>query len=192
MSINVIRKLATLAFIAVFASSCDDNLNNRYCEFTARFHVDNVTSYPVLATSCTSLGEFCTITLPINGGGKVYVSNYKQTSYIESTVLQKYTGGLQLGLGGLVIGKPSTPEMLEDESQVTCYDLCCPNCYYNFNIQKQMTLGKNNDTLVCPTCSRTYDLNNMGIVSQGEAGHALFRYSVTYYQASCALTVYNR
>ena len=44
----------------------------------------------------------------------------------------------------------------------------------------------------CTGCGRSYDLNNNGIVSNGETGRALFRYRVNYYQSTNSLSIDNR
>lgn len=171
-------------------SSCE-KADNRYSAYRAYFRYNPVSAKPNLFRACTSLGEFCSITYP---PGVNYVIKSPSTSssvdYIARTALQGYQGFV-LGIGGgLVVGMPVLPEMLEQESRVVCYDLCCPNCYQDYHILKQMALYVGG-LASCSSCQRSYDLNNQGIVSKGDAGRSLFRYYVDYYSPTQTLTVSN-
>lgn len=89
------------------------------------------------------------------------------------------------------MGLPTIPEMLEQECKITCYDLCCSNCYQEYHIQKHMDLQIGGIS-TCPSCQRSYDLNNQGIIASGEAGRSLFRYYVNYYSPTQTLIVDNK
>jgi hypothetical protein len=54
-----------------------------------------------------------------------------------------------------------------------------------------MTLNADG-TSSCSKCQRNYDLNNQGIIVEGEAGKSLFRYYVNYYTPTQTLTVDNK
>lgn len=171
-------------------SSCE-KAENRYSGYRTYFKYAPVSAKPNLYRACTSLGEFCSITYP---PGVNYVikspSTPSSVDYIQRTALQGYQGFV-LGVGGgLIVGMPTIPEMLEQESQVTCYDLCCPNCYQVYHILKQLELHVGGSA-ACSSCHRTYDLNNQGMVSKGDAGRSLFRYYVHYYAPTQSLTINN-
>lgn len=172
-------------------SSCE-KAESMFTSYLAYFKYNPVSAKPNLYRACTSLGEFCSITYP---PGVNFVIKSPSTpsvvDYIPCTALQGYQGFV-LGVGGgLIIGMPTIPEMLAQESQVTCYDLCCPNCYHDNHIQKPLQL-KVGGTAECTSCNRSYDMNNMGIVAKGEAGRSLFRYHVNYYPPTQTITVNNR
>lgn len=180
-----------MAAIAIgIVAACQES-ENLYSKFQAYFSYSPVTSVPTLSRACTSLGEFCSITFP--PGNKYVVqspSTPAVTDYIDRTATQGYLN-YRLGLsGGLIIGLPALPEMMAQESQVVCFDLCCPNCYRDYHITKAMTL-RTGGVSACSSCNRTYDLNNQGVVASGDAGRALFRYYVTYYPSSFMITVRN-
>lgn len=184
-----ITMLMAIPVISIF-SACQDS-ESLYCKFPAYFSYSPVTSVPTLHRACTSLGEFCTITYP---PGSKYViqspSTPSVTDYIERTANLNYRDFI-LGLGGgLIIGLPSLPEMMAQESQVVCFDLCCPNCYKDYHITKSMTL-KTGGISECSSCHRIYDLNSQGIVASGDAGRSLYRYYVSYYAPSMMITVRN-
>ena len=156
-----------------------------YSHMPARLVIDNVYQAPALYTACNSLGEFCTVTMD---GQKIYFQGSRETSSINLVALDSY-GSFVLGLGGLIIGLPALPEMGKDVSQVVCYDLNCPNCYEQYSgITKRTTVS--GSTAHCKGCGRDYDLNSLGIVSQGESGRPLFRYRASY--VGSALVVNNR
>lgn len=180
-----------VVFMATGILSSCEKADNRYSAYRAYFRYNPVSAKPNLFRACTSLGEFCSITYP---PGVNYVIKSPTTSssvdYIARTALQGYQGFV-LGIGGgLVVGMPVLPEMLEQESRVVCYDLCCPNCYQDYHILKQMALYVGG-LASCSSCQRSYDLNNQGIVSKGDAGRSLFRYYVDYYSPTQTLTVSN-
>lgn len=183
--------LSVLAAICLFTTACGE-ADNRFSTYEARFSYSPVSAVPNLFRACTSMGEFCSITYP--PGNRFVVKSPSTPSapdYIVRTAIQGYQGFI-LGLGGgLIIGLPNIPEMLETESHVVCYDLCCPNCYQSYNTMKQMEL-RTDGTALCQSCNRTYDLNNQGIVARGEAGRSLFRYYVFYSSATQSLNVNNR
>ncbi len=175
----------------LFFSSCE-TAESTFSTYTARFSYSPVNAVPNLYRACTSLGEFCSITYP---PGTKYIIKSPSTpsapDYIMRTAIQGYQGFI-LGLGnGLIVGLPNMPAMLEQESHVICYDLCCPNCHRDYNILKQLELDTDG-TALCHSCNRSYDMNNQGIVARGEGGRSLYRYYVHYNSMSQSLSVNNR
>lgn len=188
-----IPKFMLVALMATgILSSCEE-AESLYSRFYAYFRYTPVSAKPNLYRACTSLGEFCTITYPPSAQQNYVVKSPTTSSsvdYIPRTALQGYRDFV-LGVGGgLVLGMPMIPEMLEQESKVVCYDLCCSNCYQDYHIQKHLTMHAEG-LASCISCGRTYDLNNMGIVSEGDAGRSLFRYYVHYHMATQTITVSN-
>ncbi|MBP5381085.1 MAG: DUF559 domain-containing protein [Bacteroidaceae bacterium] len=173
-----------LLSIFLFFSSCDNDLvSNKYCNLPARFTFSPVTSISQLNTSCKSMGQWCTITTftkEIDGYTWVYASfaNPQGSTPWPLSKLDNYKG-YDMGLSGFIVGLPNIPEMGESEPVVTCYDLACRNCYDNFSTTKRMTLMESGYAQ-CPSCNRTYNLNNTGQVSSGDAGKPLFRYRVYF------------
>lgn len=164
--------------------------NEMYCSIRARFFVSNVLSVsPTLFRSCTSLGEFCTITNPVSDALRLHFKSIGTSDTYNLTSLQDRS--VVLGLGGLVVGLPYMAEQLDQEPCVVCFDLTCPNCYKDYNISHLMQYGRLG-YVDCSSCGRTYDLNNIGVVSSGDAGRALFRYRVSYYPNTYTLSVSNR
>ena len=147
---------------------------NPYCDLPVKFVMENVYQVPTLYIACNSLGEFCSIT---SNGTQFVFKGSKESSYVNTTAINDYSG-FCLGLSGLIVGLPNVPESRQTQNVVVCYDLACPNCYEDYNVSKPLTLQ--NGIATCAKCSRSYDLNNGGIVSDGNPGKYLFRYRVTY------------
>ena len=172
---NTLRKII-MALLPIAAFTACDKADYIYSNLRAKFVLENTYQAPALHTACNSMGEFCTITS--NGKQFVFKGSAKEASYVNLTALNGYSG-FYLGLSGLIVGLPSIPEMGATDSKVVCFDLACSNCYEDYNITKPLTLH-NDGTATCASCKRTYDLNNTGFISNGEAGRALYRYRVSY------------
>lgn len=179
------RILLTCAgMLALSACNSSDGIFTR---LPAYFVMDNVLQAPVLYTSLQSMGEFCTIRAT-NNKYEFASPTLPTPSYINATQLSNLSG-FYMGLSGFIVGLPNIPELGQEQSRVVCFDLACSNCYHNSNITKRMQLQEGGYAH-CHTCNRTYDLNNQGLVMQGEAGKSLFRYRVSY--AGHTLLINNR
>ncbi len=173
--------LATLAL--ALAASCNDALTtSAFSDLPARFSYQPVSSMSQLYTSCNSPGEWCTITLSNN---KYLFTNLTGTGEALRTALSGYTG-FYMGLSGFIVGLPNIPEMGYDTSIVTCYELACSNCYHERYVAKPLTLLAGGYAH-CSACDLTYNLNNLGIVSDTGGNtfsyaspRPLYRYRVYY------------
>lgn len=171
-------------------SSCSDGLvNNKYCKLPARFDFRPVNSISQLYTSCESMGEWCTITLNESGNKYLFAKPSGTPGEANRTAIDGYTA-FYMGLCGFIVGLPNNPEMGESVPVVTCYDLACRNCYEDTDyLTRKLTL-KQGGYAYCSRCQRTYDLNNIGQVSQGATGKPLYRYRVYY--GNNTLSINNR
>lgn len=170
-------RIIILLLVTMVMAGCE-KAENKYSNFSAHFTYTPVNSIPTLYRACTSYGEFCSITLPIGDVNRFHFTSVHGYDVANRTAIQGYTGFI-LGLSGLIVGLPNIPELGQIEPTVVCYDLCCPNCYDESYISREMELREGGYTY-CARCRRTYDLNNMGVVSQGDGGRSLFRYMVFY------------
>lgn len=163
----------------------DGEVNNKYCNMPARLNVENVLQAPVLYTCCESMGEFCSITS--DGQRFIFTDASNHTSAINIVGLVGYSG-YTLGLSGYIVGRLTIPEMGEEVAKVVCYDRACSNCYQNYNITKPLVL-RTGGYAKCNSCGRTYNLNDIGNISDGPAGRPLYRYRVSYLGQT--LLIYN-
>jgi len=183
---TLLRAALALCLVVATSLSCSDAVvDNKYCQLPARFNFTPVTSISQLYTSCNSQGEWCTITYR---DPKFIFTNLSGTGEANKTALAGYTG-FYMGLSGFIVGLPNMPEVGADMPVLTCFDLACSNCYEAKSTTKPLTLQQGGYAH-CASCQRTYNLNNVGIVSSGEAGRALYRYRVYY--ASDHLAIDNR
>ncbi|MCD8302424.1 MAG: hypothetical protein LUC44_05325 [Prevotellaceae bacterium] len=180
---TVSRIALILAAWALLPTACSDALTtNKYSSLPAKFSYTPVSSISQLYTSCNSQGEWCTIKL---SNGKFYFTNLTGTGEATQTALNGYTG-FYMGLCGFIVGLPNIPELGNDYSVVTCYDLACSNCYAERSVTKQLTL-MSGGYAHCSACDLTYNLNNLGVVSDEGKNNfgftkfrSLYRYRVYY------------
>lgn len=157
-------------------STCGDAVvSGKYSNLPARFTFTPVNSISQLYTACNSMGEWCTITL---SNSRFHFTNLSGTGLANQTAQSGYTG-FYMGLSGFIVGLPNLPEPGSDAPVVTCYDLACRNCYEDHSVTRPLQL-QTGGWARCPRCQRSYSLNSTGIVSQGSAGKALYRYRVYY------------
>lgn len=182
-----LRLMVALLTVLLVYVSCAD-ADGVYSNITAHFSFRPVDAVPALHRACTVPGQFCKITDPIGSQGRYKVeSPGSNADYIVKTQTEYYTAGsVVLGMGGLIIGMPTIPEMLSDQIRVVCFDASCPNCKGQ-NMQLQ-TGGY----AQCQLCLRTYDMNNQGIVSKGDGVRALYRLYCSYNAALLQVVVNNR
>ena len=89
-------------------------------------------------------------------------------------------------VSGFIVGRSNMPELGSDQYPIMCYDLACPNCFDADNVAKNLIL-KDGGFVSCLRCGRTYNLNNQGIISDGEDGLKLYRYRATYSGSSFSI-----
>lgn len=147
-----------------------------YDTYPVRFIVQNTNTNEILNAALSGMGEFCTV---VNKGGSMEYTNLKRTQPVDLSALDLSYGYFNFGRSnGFVIGHTS---MISSRfpDQVVCYDIVCPNCYNDLNVTRNVRL-LSGARAECATCMRVYDLNELGMVSQGEAGHSLYRYYARY------------
>ena len=171
------------AFLLLFACK-DGEVNNKFSDLPARLTIRNVVG-GVLFTSCESMGEYCTITS--NGQQFLCTDAAGHTDPINITAEDDYSG-YYLGLNGFIIGRLTIAELGQETPGIVCYDRACSNCYQNYNITKPLVL-QTGGYVKCNSCGRTYNLNDIGNISNGPAGRALYRYRVSY--VGQTLIIYN-
>ncbi len=163
-------------FVMWLSQACGQS-DTLYCNLPAHLVVNNAYQASALYTACTSMGEFCTVCAS-SDGKKLEFHGSKVTSQLNINQIDAYKG-YYLGLSGLIIGLPTIPEMGKDVCTVVCFDRACANCYEEYNFCKQLAMQTGGFAL-CGSCGRTYNLNDCGRVSKGEAGRPLYRYRTSY------------
>lgn len=158
--------------------SCSEDVENYYSSYTARFTYRYVNTVPQLYSALNSPGIFATIRAEI---GKIKFEGETGTSTeVNMTAVNQYQQ-FYFGIGGFIVGLPNIPELGADIAVPVCFDLACPNCYYDFHLQKKLEL-ESGGVASCANCGRTYNLNNQGVIAEGEPGNSLFRYRMSYFE----------
>lgn len=189
MKVRVLVLSVVFCLLSVVFVACNDGeVNSKYSNLPARLHIEYVSWAPTLFTACESMGEFCTIRLS-SDGQQILCKDATDHSPdpINITAIAAY-GSFSLGLSGFIVGHLSIAEMGDNEPRVVCYDLACSNCYQDYKFTKPLVLQVGGYAK-CNSCGRTYNLNDIGNISDGPAGRPLYRYRVSYLNP--ALLIYN-
>ena len=140
--------------------------NSVYSSLPVCLEIGNLSQIPILNNVCYSINNaFCNITYSGDGKRIVIKAGNIDPVFIELSSLPGYTSFI-LGLSGLILG-----------NMTVCYDLACPNCYYDFNITNPLTFPQI-DIAECARCNRKYSLIKKGKVIEGDTGKSLIRYRV--------------
>ncbi|MCM1108383.1 MAG: hypothetical protein NC388_04915 [Clostridium sp.] len=172
---NIRGILSALCLGSVIAISCSEEAENLYTNRPAYFVYQYVQSVPQLYTALNNPGEFSTIQLDRQ---QYVIKNLVSEIRINQTALTSYSA-FRMGLAGFIVGLPNIPEPGSETTRVVCYDLACSNCYDQLLISASLQL-KESGRAYCRRCGRTYDLNNGGLVSEGEGGTSLYRYRINF------------
>lgn len=161
--------------LLLFAASCsDDSVDSKYSDLRASFTFYPVTSAAPLNAALNGYGEYCTIQIDAN---HYYFRSLTSSVTANRTDVSAYQ--TIVCIGGFIVGRSALNEIGSAEYPLVCYDLVCSNCYRDDDVAKALSLEENGRA-VCSRCSRTYDLNNGGIISMGNKGKKLFRYRMSY------------
>lgn len=165
-----------VAFLLLATTACTDMVvSNKYCNLPAHFTYSPVVAISQLYSACNSQGEWTTITAK---NEQFIFANLTGSTPVNRAQLDNFHG-FYMGLCGFIVGLPNIPEMGSDMAVITCYDLACSNCYKDKSVTRPLQLQPGGFAY-CKSCERTYNLNNLGQISRGDAGITLFRYHVYY------------
>ncbi len=165
--------------------SCQKADSTYYTGARVNFTFTYTNTVPELNAALGGFGEFCTVRLD---GNNFLFSGLKSTTTRPLTAVDTRVHPA-LGLSGLILGRPNIPEPGADVARVVAFDLACP-CYDDFSTTRNLQLQAGG-MAYCSRCSRTYDLNNQGIVAKGDAGRALYRYRANFNSFGNTLSVSN-
>ena len=164
--------------------SCKEDIISIYStKYPVRFYFE-VASSPELYNAMGNPGQFVTIR-KVNG--KIRIANTLQShDYSPSQIAARE---FEYGLGGLIVGTSSSPNM-SNGFDIVAYDLSCPTC----DRQTYRLAVKDNGTALCSHCGNSYDLNNYGwIITAPDATkeqRGLYRYRISF--NGIAINVNNR
>ena len=165
-----------LTFYLLLLSSCE--AEQEYSTWPCRFAYDNSRHLDATLASCMDVnvpGMFCLITESVQGGVKYlnFKSNYNATSSQVETEDEKRAEYI-LGLNnGIIVGFQNA--VLDDFGRAVfvAYDVQCPNCVRQSGNTLSPNFGvsmSDKGIATCGKCGRKYDMNNGGILQNGQKG----------------------
>ena len=185
------------SFFHFFIFSC--NVDNEYSSQPCYFAYQN-SNYldETLATAMNSQsrGVFCQISESRNGG--VTYLNFKNNQGLSSqkkeTALEQQTAYV-IGLNnGIIVGFQTLNDT--PNGGFAAYDLQCPNCvrrHDSYTNPKYWLVMSTSGIATCSTCGKHYDMNNRGVIQDGEADDVnLTQYVATTTGPFGYLLVHNR
>ncbi len=178
---------------------CGCNVENEFSSQRFYFAYQNANFLDeTLATAMNSMsrGVFCQISESVKGGA-VYLkfSNNQGLSYEKKESSLEQRTSYIIGINnGIIVGYQTLND--SPNGGFAAYDLQCPNCVRKHNSytnpKYQLTM-QNSGIAVCGTCGKMYDMNNQGIIQNGEEGDVnLIRYVATTTGPMGYLLVHNR
>ncbi len=177
--------LMCVAFVPVFTGCSSDEDTLYYTGSKASLTISSIERSPLLLRALRNGGEFAMLLYNVN----YVISNAQGTEEtIQRTAVDGYSS-VYFGISnGFIVGLPTLPEVGADVASPVCFDVVCPNCYNDYSISKRLSL-REGGFAYCSSCARTYNLNNYGIVSDGDGGRSLFRYRIS--ALGSTLSIYN-
>lgn len=173
----------------IFMTSCEtDNMySSAYCRFTF-----NASLYPSSALTRalgSTGGDFCIVKATMRNGVTHLLLTPNRGSYAQTDLdlaMNTAITGERIsyeGMGyqkGLIIGRSLY-------GQLRCYDLMCPNCNNDYQLQWSDSQPLE---LTCKKCHRTYNIDGeYGYVKSGDKGRALTLYRNVNYSPSNGLLI---
>lgn len=170
-------KIFVAAFAVLLLAACsDDSAEGTYSSDRASFICRSVSTIAPLRTALNSYGEFCMIYADVN-------YYYFHSSTVTAPPVPKTQSSLYQSYichAGFIVGKGGIVELGSADYPLLCYDLVCPNCYHDNSITRRLAFAEQQGSVVCNSCHRRYDLNNQGLIVEGEKGRKLLRYHISY------------
>ena len=162
--------LLSLASCLLLMTSCD--AEGEYSTWPCRFDYDNMVHQDqTLATAMNidSRGVFCKISE--SGSYYVFQNNQNMTSQqpkSEEERRKNYVLGVN---NGIIVGFQTFNTV--PYGGFVAYDAQCPNCVRSANnyLNPKFPLSMSSSgTATCSKCGKKYDMNNGGIIQNGEQG----------------------
>ena len=178
-------------------SSC--NAENEYSSQPCYFAYQNANYLdPALASAMNaqSRGVFCQISESMSAG--VTYLNFKNnqglTSQQKETALERQTAYVIGVNNGIIVGYQTLND--SPNGGFAAYDLQCPNCVRRHasytNPRYPLTMAVSG-IATCSNCNKHYDMNNRGVIQDGESGDVnLTQYVATTTGPFGYLLVHNR
>ena len=175
------KRIVHFICIALLCISCsNDEVQNTYSRYRAYFEYSKVMTAPPLFKALSGWGEYCLI----YGAQQKMIFQSLTDGYADPMVAADAYKTINC-VDGFIVGRANMPDMTSNEQPYLCFDSACPNCFDDSGIARRLSLQENGFAY-CPRCKRKYNLNNSGLLEEGNKGKKLERYRV-YYNANTLL-----
>lgn len=168
--------LYILLLLTALLGSCGE-VTDEYSRYPCYLVVDNsLHNDATLASAMTShAGVFVTVTIMTQSGAKYFVFKSNQGTETK-TVFYAIDQRRQFILGqngALIVGYG-----FSIDGTFYAYDRECPNCFdpNAIPMRSHPLTVSDQGFATCATCHRQYNLNNGGIIAQGDPGKKMTRY----------------
>jgi hypothetical protein len=168
--------LYILPLLAALLGSCGE-VTDEYSRYPCYLVIDNLMhNDATLASAMTAnTGVFVTVTITTQSGAKYFVFKSNQGTETK-TVFYAIDQRRQFILGqngALIVGYGFSIDGI-----FYAYDRECPNCFdpNAIPMRSHPLTVSDNGFATCATCHRQYNLNNRGIIAQGDPGKRMTRY----------------
>lgn len=178
------------------ACSADEEYSTHACRFTYNNMIHND---PTLnsALNASSRGVFCLISENTRAGVRylVFENNLGQTSKQQETA-EEVEAKFILGLNNGIIVGFQTLNTDGANGGFVAYDVQCPNCVSRTNNTANPNFRvtmESSGIATCSKCDKKYDMNNGGIILNGEEGdRGLDKYVASTTGPSGVVSVFRR
>jgi uncharacterized Zn-finger protein len=187
--------LAMIAMFLLLACNADNEYSSQPCYFAYQ-NSNYLDETLATAMNPQSRGVFCQISESRSSG--VTYLNFKNnqglTSQKKETALEQQTAYV-IGLNnGIIVGFQTLNDT--PNGGFAAYDLQCPNCvrrHDSYTNPKYWLTMSSSGIATCSKCGKHYDMNNRGVIQDGEADDVnLTQYVATTTGPYGYLLVHNR
>lgn len=157
---------------------CGCNTENEYSNQPCYFAYQNATFLDATLASAmdaNSRGVFCQISESTSGGATFlnFSNNMGMTSQKKESALEQGTTYI-IGINnGIIVGYQALALSDSPNGGFVAYDLQCPNCvrkHSSYTNPKYRLTMSSSALATCGTCGKKYDMNNRGVIQNGESG----------------------
>lgn len=164
----MMKRLFLIFFALTLMTGCEQNSYSKFSRKYKVFFLCNTNEAPFNQLIYNSPGWFISVRQLPNGNLSITDCEGHKT---EQELSQKEVNMFVMGLGGLILGKPT---FNNDNGKVWAFDLGCPECD---NERYRLSIDRSGNAK-CAKCGGVWSLNSSGFPT-GSDSRPLYRYPVT-------------
>ena len=163
--------LVLMALFLLLACNAENEYSSQPCYFAYQ-NANYLDETLATAMNPQSRGVFCQISESRSGGVTYlnFTNNQGLTSQKKETALEQQTNYVIGVNNGIIVGFQTLNDT--PNGGFAAYDLQCPNCVRRHssytNPRYRLTMSTSG-IATCSSCGKHYDMNNRGVIQDGEA-----------------------